>query len=125
MVGISVQKLTRENTVKVTVAEVQEIRRLAARKDILNILAASLAPSIYGHDLVKRGLVLQMFGGMEKNLANGTHLRGDINCLLVGGGWGNVWGALICGTGGLEGACVLFEIVPRSCDPFQPTASPP
>ena len=76
MVGISVQKLTRENTVKVTVAEVQEIRRLAARKDILNILAASLAPSIYGHDLVKRGLVLQMFGGMEKNLANGTHLRG-------------------------------------------------
>lgn len=91
--GISVQKLTRENTVKVTVAEVQEIRRLAARKDILNILAASLAPSIYGHDLVKRGLVLQMFGGMEKNLANGTHLRGDINCLLVGRArWGGkVW----------------------------------
>ena len=81
--GISVQKLTRENTVKHTMAEVQQIRQLSNRPDVLDLLAHSLAPSIYGHDMIKRGLVLQLFGGLEKNLKNGTHLRGDINCLLV------------------------------------------
>ena len=83
IVGVSVQKLTRENTVKHTMAEVQQIRTLSSRPDILPLLANSLAPSIYGHDIVKRGLVLQLFGGLEKNLKNGTHLRGDVNCLLV------------------------------------------
>ena len=60
IVGVSVQKLTRENTVKHTMAEVQQIRQLAGRDDILPLLANSLAPSIYGHDIIKRGLVLQL-----------------------------------------------------------------
>merc|ERR1712207_113124 len=51
---------------------------------MLDILAGSIAPSIYGYDMVKYALMLQLVGGMGKILDNSTKLRGDINILLVG-----------------------------------------
>ncbi|MEW5300814.1 MAG: hypothetical protein WDW36_003718 [Sanguina aurantia] len=84
VVGVSVQKLNRESQTRITVQDAREIKALSGRPRILSLLGASLAPSIYGHDTIKNGLLLQLFGGQEKNLANGTHLRGDINALLVG-----------------------------------------
>ena len=59
-------------------------RALAQQPDVLSQLANSIAPSIYGHNMIKKGLVLMLLGGRERNLANGHHLRGDINCLMVG-----------------------------------------
>lgn len=64
--------------------DLHNIRLVARRKDIFELLARSLAPSIYGHEWVKRAILLQLLGGVEKNLPNGTHLRGDINLMLVG-----------------------------------------
>merc|ERR1719356_1246235 len=64
--------------------DVTNIHAIGNRPDAFQLLSRSFAPSICGHDNPKKGLLLQMIGGTEKNLANGTHLRGDINLLLVG-----------------------------------------
>ncbi|KAK4488175.1 hypothetical protein RD792_003918 [Penstemon davidsonii] len=64
--------------------DMKNIRKISERDDAFNLLANSLAPSIYGHLWIKKAVILLMLGGNEKNLKNGTHLRGDINMMMVG-----------------------------------------
>ena len=68
----------------ITDKDVRNINKMSKQKNIFELLSQSLAPSIYGHDYIKRAILLMLLGGMEKNLANGTHLRGNINVLMVG-----------------------------------------
>lgn len=67
-----------------TDSDIRQINKLSKRKDIFSLLSSSLAPSIYGHKFIKEAVLLLLLGGAEKNLANGTHIRGDINLLMVG-----------------------------------------
>ena len=39
-------------------------------------MAASLCPHIYGHDDVKKALLLLLVGGTERQLHDGMHIRG-------------------------------------------------
>ena len=50
------------------------------------VLSRSLAPSIYEMDDVKKGVLLQLFGGTNKTFEKGgaPRYRGDINILLCG-----------------------------------------
>ena len=68
----------------ITDMDVRNINRMSKKKNIFELLSQSLAPSIYGHDYIKKAILLMLLSGMEKNLENGTHLRGDINILMVG-----------------------------------------
>ena len=68
----------------ITDTDVRNINKVSKKKNVFELLSQSLAPSIYGHDHIKKAILLMLLGGMEKNLDNGTHLRGDINILMVG-----------------------------------------
>lgn len=71
-------------TAVITDTDIRNINKIAKKKNLLDLLSQSLAPSIYGHAYIKKAILLMLLGGMEKNLENGTHLRGDINILMVG-----------------------------------------
>ncbi|KAG9521976.1 DNA replication licensing factor mcm3, partial [Aureobasidium melanogenum] len=68
----------------ITDTDIRNINRISKQRRVFELLSQSLAPSIYGHDYIKKAILLMLLGGMEKNLDNGTHLRGDINILMVG-----------------------------------------
>lgn len=71
---------------KVTDEEVEKIKAIGGRYDVYELLSRSLAPSIYELDDVKKGILLQLFGGTNKTFEKGgaPRYRGDINILLCG-----------------------------------------
>ncbi|KAI1372712.1 cell division control protein 54 [Hypoxylon crocopeplum] len=75
-----------EENRKISPAEEEKIKATAARADIYELLSRSLAPSIYEMEDVKKGILLQMFGGTNKTFEKGgsPKYRGDINVLLCG-----------------------------------------
>ncbi|OMH85033.1 DNA replication licensing factor mcm3 [Zancudomyces culisetae] len=70
--------------VNITEGDMKNIREVSQRKDVIDLLSRSLAPSICGQAEIKKALLLLLLGGIEKNLENGGHIRGDINMLMVG-----------------------------------------
>ncbi|XP_074927421.1 DNA replication licensing factor MCM7 [Chelonoidis abingdonii] len=52
-------------------------------EDFYDKLAASIAPEIYGHEDVKKALLLLLVGGVDRN-PRGMKIRGNINICLMG-----------------------------------------
>ena len=75
-----------QETRKITAEDEAKIKATAARGDVYELLARSLAPSVYEMDDVKKGILLQLFGGTNKSFEKGgsPKYRGDINILLCG-----------------------------------------
>lgn len=86
MIANNVQILNKEVDFLFTTEDVKKIKKFAHQKqgDVFDILASSIAPSIHGHDYIKKAVLCMLLGGVEKVLPNGTRLRGDINVLLIG-----------------------------------------
>lgn len=66
--------------------DIAKIHEVSKREDVYDLLSRSLAPSIFEQDDVKKGILLQLFGGTNKTFEKGgsPRYRGDINVLLCG-----------------------------------------
>ncbi|KAH3676250.1 hypothetical protein WICMUC_002127 [Wickerhamomyces mucosus] len=73
-----------EETRKITQEDIERIKEVASRYDVYELLSRSLAPSIFELADIKKGVLLQLFGGTQKNFNKGGKYRGDINVLLCG-----------------------------------------
>src|SRR3989344_1945310 len=62
----------------------KQILELSQSPNIFDKLAESIAPSVWGYEEIKKSLILQLFGGVKKELSDGSNQRGDIHILLVG-----------------------------------------
>ncbi|CAB4042259.1 DNA replication licensing factor MCM5, partial [Paramuricea clavata] len=74
----------RSNPNAVNMQEEEEFRRVSARPDVYDVIARSIAPSIYGSENIKKAIACLLFGGSRKRLPDGLTRRGDINLLLLG-----------------------------------------
>uniref|UniRef100_A0A182PM87 DNA replication licensing factor MCM2 n=1 Tax=Anopheles epiroticus TaxID=199890 RepID=A0A182PM87_9DIPT len=79
-----VVKDSKQVVASLTDEDISTIQRLSRDPRISDRITQSMAPSIYGHEYIKRGLALCLFGGESKNPGNKHKIRGDINILLCG-----------------------------------------
>lgn len=67
-----------------TLEEIEEFKKFASEADAYKSICSKIAPSIFGHEDVKKAVACLLFGGSRKSLPDGVKLRGDINVLLLG-----------------------------------------
>uniref|UniRef100_A0A3Q4HY77 DNA replication licensing factor MCM3 n=1 Tax=Neolamprologus brichardi TaxID=32507 RepID=A0A3Q4HY77_NEOBR len=86
MIACHIKQMTKEVSPCFTADDVAKIRNFSQTrsKDVFDQLARSLAPSIHGHEYIKKAILCMLLGGVEKVLENGSRIRGDINILLIG-----------------------------------------
>uniref|UniRef100_A0A8D2N1C9 DNA helicase MCM8 n=1 Tax=Zonotrichia albicollis TaxID=44394 RepID=A0A8D2N1C9_ZONAL len=62
------------------------IQEIQAEENLFKLIVNSLCPAIYGHEIVKAGLALALFGGCQKFVddKNRIPVRGDPHVLVVG-----------------------------------------
>ncbi|KAK9827399.1 hypothetical protein WJX81_007351 [Elliptochloris bilobata] len=67
-----------------TRAEQEEVEAMQRSAHIYDDLARSLAPGVFGHEDIKKAILLMLLGGVHKQTSEGINLRGDINVAIVG-----------------------------------------
>jgi len=82
--GISMGISENEKIKEFSKSELDRILQMKNDQNIYLNLAKAISPSVFGHDEVKKGLLLMLFGGVNKETQEGIKLRGDINICLVG-----------------------------------------
>lgn len=65
-------------------AELAQLKEMVKDEYVYDKLVRSIAPAVFGHETIKKGILLQLFGGVHKQTVDGINLRGDINVCIVG-----------------------------------------
>ncbi|XP_050224009.1 DNA replication licensing factor MCM6-like isoform X2 [Mercurialis annua] len=73
-----------DDTQQFTDEERDEIQRMRNTPDFFNKLVDSISPAVFGHQDIKRAILLMLLGGVHKFTHEGINLRGDINVCIVG-----------------------------------------
>lgn len=82
--GVSVTDSDSYDGLEVTEEDKRRIVEISHAEDVYEQMIDSVAPTIHGYERAKLAIVLQAFGGVSKNLPDGSTIRGDIHTLLVG-----------------------------------------
>ncbi|MFB6241671.1 MAG: minichromosome maintenance protein MCM [Candidatus Nanosalina sp.] len=70
--------------IELTEEEKEEMEEMSKDPEVFERIADSIAPSIFGHEEIKKAIALQLFGGVKKSREDGVKSRGDIHILLIG-----------------------------------------
>ena len=68
----------------ITDEDKKRIIELSNEPDIYDRIEGAIAPSIYGYEMEKLAMALQLFSGVTKFLPDGSRTRGDLHMLLIG-----------------------------------------
>jgi DNA replication licensing factor MCM6 len=64
--------------------KLDEVQRMRNAPDFFNKLIDSIAPTVFGRQVIKRALLLLLFGGVHNFTHEGINLREDIDACIVG-----------------------------------------
>ena len=68
----------------ITEEDEEKIIGMSEDEKLFDNLIGSVSPTIYGLETEKEAIALQLFGGTNKVMDDGTVIRGDIHILLIG-----------------------------------------
>jgi DNA replication licensing factor MCM7 len=82
---IKKEKVAENSASQENMERVMDVRAVCNNDiEVLERVAGSICPEIFGHQEVKQALLLQMISGSAKTCQDGLRIRGNINCLLLG-----------------------------------------
>lgn len=82
--GRGSKKSRRTEREEISPEEEKIIKALSNSDDIYHKLINSFAPHIRGQEIIKESILLLMVGSTQRQLQDGSKIRGDINVFLVG-----------------------------------------
>lgn len=80
LVANNIERLKEETRTESELDDSEMFERLSRTRNLYQ----SIAPSVFGHDNIKKAIALVLVGGNEIVMRNGSKVRGDINMLLIG-----------------------------------------